>query len=971
MIPLSPVQQRIWFLNQAEPSPVYNVPFRIRLRGALDRAALRAALADLTARHAALRTVMPEADGRPYQSVVAPEDAVPELAELAVPARFTESARSELTDLTDLTDLTAAATGTVFDLTRDLPLRAWLAELGPDDHLLLLVVHHIAVDGWSTRLVLRDLGAAYAARCAGDVPKWEPLPVEYTDYAQWQWDVLGSEDDPDSVVSAQLRFWRQTLAGAPDQLPLPVDYTVAGAAGTRGGLVEADADAATQRKLTALARAHGATPFMVVLAGVSALLTRLGAGTDLTFGVPIAGRGEEALHELVGFFVNTLVLRTDTAQDPAFADLLLQVRDRCFAAYANQEVPFERVVEAVNPSRGQAGTPLVRIAVAPGSDLLPGRVEFGPLSAELVHTHSGTAKFDLAFDFHERHDADGEPAGLGFSCEFALDLFEPATAQAMLDRLVRLLTEALDEPRKRVAALDVLSAEERKLLTEEWCTADQNLDPWALHELLERQAAAIPNATAVEFEGEKATYSDLNARANRLARELVARGAAPERAVALQVPRSIEMIAAVFAISKSGAAYLPVDPDLPADRIAHMLRDTAPVLAVTTAALAGNLPGDVPVLLLDDAPTAGTVAARAATDLTDADRAVPFDLRNPAWIIYTSGSTGTPKGVVVPHTGVRNLGVAAAARLGVRAGSRVLQFATISFDASMAEVTMAFAVGATLVLAPVDKLRAGSPLARLLASRRITHSFIPPAALGVLEGEPVPPTLTVLTGGDACSPRLAATWGGARRLVDGYGPTETTVAATMSDLLPGELEPRPVPIGRALGGNRLYVLGERLELLPPGAVGELYIGGVGVARGYGGRPAGTAERFVACPFGEPGARMYRSGDLVRWRADGQLEFQGRADGQVKIRGFRIELGEIEAVLARAAGGGQVVAVVREDRPGDKRIVAYVVGADASAAPDPVASHGSAPDRAASPDQSASSGASAVPGGPAPLDPAGL
>jgi amino acid adenylation domain-containing protein len=397
--------------------------------------------------------------------------------------------------------------------------------------------------------------------------------------------------------------------------------------------------------------------------------------------------------------------------------------------------------------------------------------------------------------------------------------------------------------------------------------------------------------------------------------------------VALQVPRSAEMVVAVLAISKSGAAFLPLDPELPRERISHMLRDARPVLAVTTRALAARLREEVPVLAVDDGWTAAEIATAPGTDLSDADRIAPLDLRNPAWVIYTSGSTGAPKGVVVPHQGIRNLAAGAAHSFAVGPESRVLQFATISFDAAMCEFTEAFIAGAALVVAPVERLRPGAPLADLLAAQRVTHAYLPPAALAVLDSERVPAGMTVLTGGEACPPSQAARWACGRRLINGYGPTETTVAVTLSAPLPETGETGPVPIGSPLGDSRLYVLGESLELLPPGAVGELYISGIGLARGYLGRPGLTADRFVACPFGEPGGRMYRSGDLVRWRADGQLEFIGRSDDQVKVRGFRIELGEIEAVLTRDLAVGQAVATVREDRPGDKKIVAYVVSAD--------------------------------------------
>ncbi|HEV2635140.1 MAG TPA: amino acid adenylation domain-containing protein [Actinocrinis sp.] len=918
MIPLSPVQQRLWFLNQAEPNHVYNVPLRLRLTGALDRPALDLALADLVARHPTLRTLMPEEHGQPRQLVLAPEAAA---AEPVAVTTTPETAGWAV----------AQAARTVFDLTADLPLRTWLFELGPQEHVLLLLMHHIAVDGWSVRLLLRDLGLAYAARCRGEQPGWEPLPVEYVDFALWQQDVLGSPDDPDSVLNCQLGYWKKTLAGLPDQLRLPADRPrPAGPAAGGGGLVTAEAGAALQQKLVAMARKQGASALTAVQAGVCALLTRLGAGTDLTHATVIAGRTDEALQELVGFFVNTLVIRTDTSADPSFRALLDQVRDQDLAAYENADVSFERVVEAVNPGRDAAARPLFRVCVTTGSEVSGGPVDFGPLAAALEVEHSGTAKFDLGFDFHEQHGPDGAPAGLGFTLEYAEDLFEPATAQGLLDRLVRLLDAALADPDAPLSRLDLFSAGEHRQLLDAGDAQSAGPEPCALHDLLERQAAAHPERTALVFEDVSLTYAELNAAANRLARVLVERGAAPEQVVALQVPRSPDLLIAVMAISKSGAAFLPLDPLYPAERVAHMLRGASPVLAVTTADLAGRLPDDLPLLVLDDEAAAGPIARSAATDLTDADRAAPLDLRNPAYIIFTSGSTGAPKGVVVAHEGLHNLAAGAAGNLAIGPEARVLQFATICFDASVWEIGETLVAGATLVMAPIDRLRPGAPLAGLLVEQTITHAFIPPAALAALEGEKVPDDLVIATGGEACSPALAAAWAPGGRLVDAYGPTEATILATMSDRLPAGFDPRPVPIGRTLGAARVYVLGEHLEPMPPGAVGELYLAGIGLARGYARQPGLTAERFVACPYGGPGARMYRTGDLVRRRADGQLEFHGRVDDQVKVRGFRIELGEIETVLARDEAVGHAIALVREDRPGDKRIVAYVVPGDGPA-----------------------------------------
>ncbi|MGW7531814.1 non-ribosomal peptide synthetase [Amycolatopsis sp. NPDC054798] len=912
MIPLSPVQQRLWFLNRAEPSSVYNVPFRIHLTGVIDLAALDDALADLVARHAPLRTLLPEKDGEPYQHIVDAETAKPDIEVVSCPP-------------SEVPDAIASAIKYVFDLAAEHPFKAWLFGVGPQESVLVLLLHHIAVDGWSTRLLLRDLGTAYAARCRGAKPTWKPLPVTYADYAVWQWDVLGSQDDPDSEISKQLGFWKETLAGVPEHLELPADRALPAVPSRRGDLVSTTGGTELHRRLVALARQQGTTVFVVVQAGVAALLTSLGAGTDIPVGVPITGRSDESLHELIGFFVNTLVVRISTAGDPTFRQLVGRVRHRNLLGYAHQDVPFERVVEIVNPVRTHFSNPLFRVSVGSGREL-PAVPDFGRLVARLDHEYSGNAKFDLFFDYREARTGDGAPAGMDFELEFATDLFDRETARSMLLRLVRLFEDALSDPDRPLKTLNVLSAAERRRLLIEWQGVAPGAEPCLLHELFERRAAATPGATAVVLEDQSLTYAELNTEANRLARELVARGCGPEQLVALRVPRSAELVIAVLAIAKSGAAFLPLDPTHPEERISRVLRDARPVLEVTTRAQAASMDSGASFLALDDMSQKAELAEHADRNLSDDERISSPEVRNTAYVVYTSGSTGTPKGVVVSHAGISSLAETMVRVLGITARSRVLQFATISFDAAVAEFCQAFAAGAALVLAPVDRLRAGAPIAEVIARQRVSHAYLPPAVLATLDPGQLPAGLTIVTGGEACPPRQAAIWARGRRMVNGYGPTEATIAATLSEPLPGSHDMRQVPIGHPVGGTSVYVLGASLELMPPGAAGELYLAGVGLARGYLGMPAHTAERFVACPFGAPGSRMYRTGDLVRWRVDGQLEFLGRSDGQVKIRGFRIELGEIEAALARDTAVRQVVATVREDLPGEKKIVAYVVAA---------------------------------------------
>ncbi|GAB2728292.1 amino acid adenylation domain-containing protein [Streptomyces bullii] len=910
-LPLSHAQQRLWVIQQIEcTSAAYNFPLVMRLRGALDVDAWRLALADVTARHEALRTVFAERDGQAFQRVLPAEQARPVVEHL-------RASEDEVPGIID------AAVNRPFDLATELPLRATVAELAPDDHVVILLLHHITTDEWSDRPFLRDLATAYASRLdAGKAPDWEPLPVQYADYAMWQQRLLGDPADPGSLAARQLEYWRTTLDGAPEELELPTDRPRPARPAFSGAELDIAFDADVHEGLRRLARETGASMFMVVHAAVAALLHRMGAGTDIPLGSPIAGRGDEALDDLVGFFVNTLVLRTDLQGDPSFTELLARVRETDLAAFSHADVPFESVVEKLNPTRSLSRNPLFQVMVGyharTGDELeLPGlRTEFVPFRVR-------SAKFDLVFSFTE-HLASGHDTG-SLSCrlEFATELFDRETAERLGDRLRALVTALVAAPERPLSRAEILTADERRLVMEGFNSTARQVDEASLPALFARQVAEQPDAVAVVDRSRPVTYARLDVRANRIARLLAAQGVGAESVVGVAVPRSVDMVATVLAALKLGAAFLPLDLVHPADRLRYMIEDSRAALVVGTEPVAGKIPDvpGVPVVLLDAPDTAAALDALPETAAGDG----PAGLDQAAYVIYTSGSTGRPKGVVVPHEGISSLVATAVDRMGLRPDSHVLQFASIGFDVFAFELSMALCHGGRLVLVTDEVRVAGPALTDFLADHRITHMILPPSLVSALPpGCALPEGSTVLVGTETVPPDLFERFGTTAHLICAYGLTEATVNST---LWPSrEHGGRPagrVPIGRPDPNTRCYVLDERLRPVPPGVAGELYVSGRGLARGYLGKAGLTSQRFVADPYGPPGSRMYRTGDRARWRRDGNLDFLGRVDTQVKVRGFRIELGEIEAALARHPAVAQ--ATVLPDRDGDiVRLVGYVV-----------------------------------------------
>ncbi|WP_156763472.1 non-ribosomal peptide synthetase, partial [Mycobacterium scrofulaceum] len=918
VIPLSFAQTRLWFIDQFQgPSPMYNVTVALRLCGQLNADALVAALADVVDRHESLRTVFAASDGIPRQVVLSAE-------QIGFACAVTD-ARGWPEDR--LRERVAGAARYAFDLASESPLHTELFTVSDEEHILVVAVHHIAADGWSITPFARDLGLAYASRCAGQAPDWAPLAVQYVDYTLWQRAHLGEVDDRDSRISAQLDFWTDTLAGLPERLQLPTDRPYPQVADHRGARLAVDWPAELQQQIRRVAREHNATSFMVIQAAFAALLSKIGANDDVAVGFPIAGRSEPALDELIGFFVNTLVLRVDVAGDPTFADLLAQVRRRSLAAFEHQDVPFELLVERLNPTRSLTHHPLIQVLLGwenfPGEVAAPaGGLALGDLQVTPMPVHTDTARMDLTFSLAERWTDSGQRAGIAVTAEYRTDVFEGKTVEALIERLQRMLTAVTAEPRSRLSAVDLLDPAERARL-EEWGNTGVLTEPAApasVPALFAAQAARTPDAVALVCDGRSMTYRELDEAANRLAHLLIRRGARPGERVALLFSRSAEAIVAILAALKSGAAYLPIDPALPAARIEFMLGDAAPVAAVTTTELADRLNGfDLAVVAVSD-PALDTQPSTAPP------APAPDDL---AHIIYTSGTTGVPKGVAVTQNNVAQL--FDSLRIGIELSPEQVwtQFHSYAFDFSVWEIWGALLHGGRLVVVPESVSRSPEEFHALLVDERVTVLTQTPSAVGMLPTDGLDATALVI-GAEPCPPELVDRWAPGRVMVNVYGPTETTMWACKSaPLAAGSGFP---PIGSPVTRAAFFVLDEWLQPVPAGVVGELYLAGDGVGVGYWRRSALTASRFMACPFGAPGTRMYRTGDLVCWGSDGQLRYLGRADEQVKIRGYRIELGEIQAALGALDGVEQAVVVPREDRPGDKRLVGYVTGtADANKA----------------------------------------
>ncbi|MGW0039220.1 amino acid adenylation domain-containing protein [Gordonia sp. NPDC003376] len=932
-VPLSPAQQRMWFLNRMEPdSAAYNIPVILRLSGRLHIPALRDALSDVAARHEVLRTIYPDTAGEPRQQILG-------VTPITVDVRTVSPAA--------VADTVGEFVRGGFDVTTHVPMRVALFEIGDDlppgggddsrpgadgtgEFLLVLVVHHIAGDGQSMVPLSRDVMTAYAARLGGHAPGWEPLSVQYADYALWQREVLGAAEDAHSLMRAQLDFWRTSLAGAPDVLDLPTDRPRPAVATFAGGSVPVEIGPELHSRLLTLARSRGASLFLVLHAALVTVLARLSGGDDIVVGTPVAGRGEPGLDELVGMFVNTLALRTGVDGDESFADLLDRVREADLQAFEHADVPFERIVEELNPERSTAHHPLFGVALAL-QNLSKVHVELPEVTVSRAQADTGICQFDLQLVIADGYgtDSSGKPVvaqGISGNMMFARDLFDADTVAGFVRRLHRVLEAVVDDASTPIGDIDWLEADERAMLLSQVgprTATSPTLLPEAFAAAVERNpegAAVISGETVL-------TYAELDRRSNRLARHLIALGATPERPVAVAIERSAESVVAWWAVVKTGAPYVPVDPHYPSTRIEQMVTDSAAVLGITTSASRAVLPDTLDWVVPGDTDVAARIGGLAATSIGQDERVQPVRAANTAWVVFTSGSTGVPKGVAVTHAGVADYLSSLHVDAEIGAISRVLHFASPSFDASLLEILLAVSASSALVVAPTG-LRGGNELAELLRAQRVTHAFVTPAALASVEPDGLDHLRVVMSGGDEVPTDLVSRWleadpARARQFRVLYGPTETTVVATATEpLQAGERS----TIGAPLAGMQALVLDTRMQPVPAGVAGELYLAGPALARGYLNRPGVTASRFVAHPFGRPGQRVYRTGDVVRRNSAGVLEFIGRNDFQVKIHGFRVELGEIDAALGEHADVSFATTVPRRDDAVGVRLVSYVVPA---------------------------------------------
>ena len=907
-LPLSYAQERLWFLEQLEPGAAYNVPVALHMRGPLEQSALQRAVSALVARHETLRTRFVAPQGVPHQLVEPPNEAVvpvEDLSEFSLELRHDEAMRR-----------LREQAGRPFDLAATPPFGVVLYRLSADEHIFLLSLHHIITDGWSTNVLLRELSVCYAAALHGVRAHLPSLPIQYADWAAWQRNEFES-----TQMQALLSHWTEHLSGASTTLDLPIDYPRPAKRSLHGKRFCFDVPASLVSALRALGRRHHTTLFTVLLSAFQVLLSRLSGQRSLLVGIPTAGRTLTETEGLIGFFVNTLPMRADLFDEPTFETLIVRTHATTLNAYAHQELPFERLVAALNPPRDASRPPVLQ-ATLNHRNYVRRLTGFPALDVTFIDVELGCARYELSLTLEDDAEA------LRAVMEYSTTLFAPETIQRVAGHFRTLLEHAAVNASDRISRLPLLDMRERHQLLNDWNRSDV---PYSrngcLHTLVAEQAARAPDSISVELGQHHLSYAQLEICANRLAHRLRALGIGPDIPVGVCMERSFDMLLAILGVLKAGAAYLPLDPAYPSERLEYMILNSSTPVILTQAHLSNRLPNvDIQVVCVDEDWSS---IARYPEQPPVCD----VGAGNMAYIIYTSGSTGKPKGVVLEHRNIVNHTLWFNERFGLKPSDRVLQRTSISFDASVWELFSSLTAGATIVLPP---LALPGDLTSLAATIRTSDVSIVQCVPSLLDAFLEMETFTdarnlriLFCGGEVLRPasvRLFAQQSSAR-VVNEYGPTETTINSLVA-----EIECRSVttvPIGRPVANTQIYVLDEHGEPSPVGVSGELLIGGVGVARGYLSQPKLTAERFVPNPFGW-GERLYRTGDQVRWRTDEQLEFLGRVDHQVKIRGYRIETGEIEAELSEHPAVRKAAVIARADESGDKTLVAYVVPKDRDA-----------------------------------------
>jgi surfactin family lipopeptide synthetase A len=898
--PTSFSQRRLWFFDQLQPgSPLYSIQASTRLSGPLNITALHQAIDEIIRRHQVLRTVFRSVEGQPVQVILSPSSAP--IPEIDFRGLTSDLRRSEIVRLS------GEQIKLPFDLMRGPLLRVVLVKLDDAEQLLVLTVHHIVFDGWSVRIFFQELAVLYDSFRSGRGSPLLELPLQYADYARAQ-----QERPHDKALDAELAYWREKLRGAPASVDLPTNRPRPPTQTFSGAIRPLVVPPTVAASLRDLSRAAGLTLFMTMLAAFGALLFRYTGQEAVVIGAPIANRGRLELQPLIGFLVNTLVLRLDVTGNPSFLQLAHRCRELAVEAYANQETPFERVVEELRPDRDPSRNPLFQIMFVFQDSDGPAEptasradLDFG----ELDSPPAGVARFDLTLTV-----TDVPPLMRG-TLEYNTDLFDSSTIHRMADHFSTLLAGIAAAPDQRISELPLLTPAEQHRLLVEWndTTRDFGKHQNVLDSFAEK-VADRPHGAALVWQGREVTYAELDGRIARIAQILMSRSGAPSARIGVCMERSVDLVAALLGVMRAGRAAVPLDPAYPPSRLAFMIQDAELQTVLTQTSVRGRVPDTgAHAICIDELPE--------TVESWPEDGAVSDDI---AYVIYTSGSTGVPKGVLIEHSGFRNVIAAQVRDWGVGPDSRVLQFASLSFDAAMSEIFMALTAGACLCLAPTEELLPGPPLARTLQMQRITLVTLPPSALAALRLEPLPDLRTLVVAGEASDGALVASWANGRRLINAYGPTEATICATF-----GEFEPDTgrFPIGRPIANTKIYILDSHGNPVPIGVKGEIHIGGVGVARGYLNRADLTELRFLRSPFlDDPRARLYRTGDIGRYMTDGNIEFLGRIDQQVKIRGFRIEIGEIENTL-RQHQQVQDAVVVAVPQGADRKLIAYVVGHD--------------------------------------------